>query len=444
MVITLALIVWLHSENIAGALRAAGATLLVAGGLTLVLWFLLGLVLRAQLPALFDGGQAAVPVSLGRMVRDVVASLTTALSFTVVSSALLPAVGGFLLVALSYLRNITALFQGLLGPIWPFRKAVLIGLAVFIVVVPPLTRRLGDALSEEEQPCNGYVELCDRPFNEVAFAATHNAMSIAEYLWLWPSHDGTVTYQLNSGIRAFLIDTHYWDVAASIGSYLSDAPPSMQTAVDQVLARAPYEILEGTYVCHIICQLGSTPLSETLDEVRDFLETHPREVVALIIEDKITAEDTAAAFETADLLPYAYAHPPGEPWPTLGELIERGERLVVMAEVEGPPPSWYHHVWDYTEETPYSVASEEEFDCEPNRGGTDQPLFLLNHWIERVSPSRVDAVRVNEYEFLLDRARRCAEERGQSPNFVAVNFHLAGDVVRVVDALNGVGDDYQR
>jgi hypothetical protein len=69
---------------------------------------------------------------------------------------------------------------------------------------------------------------------------------------------------------------------------------------------------------------------------------------------------------------------------------------------------------------------------------------LLNHWIERVSPSRVDAVRVNEYEFLLSRARRCAEERGQIPNFVAVNFHLAGDVVRVVDALNGVRDADQR
>jgi hypothetical protein len=163
-------------------------------------------------------------------------------------------------------------------------------------------------------------------------------------------------------------------------------------------------------------------------------------VVALIIEDKITSEDTEAAFEASGLLPYVYTHQTGQPWPTLGEMIDNGQRLVVMAEEEGPPPTWYHHVWDYTEETPYSVSSPEEFNCEPNRGDTDKPLFLLNHWIERVSPSRVDAMHINEYEFLLNRARQCAEERGQIPNFVAVNFYLAGDVVDVVDELNGVRD----
>ena len=26
--------------------------------------------------------------------------------------------------------------------------------------------------------CNGSIELCDRPFNEVALAATHNSMSV--------------------------------------------------------------------------------------------------------------------------------------------------------------------------------------------------------------------------------------------------------------------------
>jgi len=33
---------------------------------------------------------------------------------------------------------------------------------------------------------------------------------------------------------------------------------------------------------------------------------------------------------------------------------------------------------------------------------------------------------------------QCAEERGQIPNFVAVNSYLIGEVVDVVDELNGV------
>jgi hypothetical protein len=119
-------------------------------------------------------------------------------------------------------------------------------------------------------------------------------------------------------------------------------------------------------------------------------------------------------------------------------MIEQEKRLVVMAEVGKGPGNWYHNLWDYAQETPYSFKSPESFNCEPNRGGTGKPFFLLNHWIERVSPSRVDAVRVNGYDFLLSRTRKCAEERGHIPNFVAVNFFLAGDLVDVVDELNGV------
>ncbi len=213
--------------------------------------------------------------------------------------------------------------------------------------------------------------------------------------------------------------------------------------VEKAIDAVGLETKEGTYLCHILCHLGSTPLAETLEEIRLFLETHPREVVAIIIEDKISIEDTEATFEASGLMPYLYTHQGGQPWPTLGEMIDGGQRLVVMAEVEGPPPAWYHHAWDYTEETPYSFKDPTELSCQPNRGDTGKPFFLLNHWIERVSPSRVDAVHINDYEFLLDRAQQCAEERGQIPNFVAVNFYLIGQVVDVVDELNGVRDSSQ-
>ena len=36
------------------------------------------------------------------------------------------------------------------------------------------------------------------------------------------------------------------------------------------------------------------------------------------------------------------------------------------------------------------------------------------------------------------RAEQCRQERGQIPNFVAVNFLDIGDTIAVVDRLNGV------
>jgi hypothetical protein len=45
---------------------------------------------------------------------------------------------------------------------------------------------------------------------------------------------------------------------------------------------------------------------------------------------------------------------------------------------------------------------------------------------------------VNAYDPLLRRARECKRIRDHVPNLVAINFYEKGDVLRVVDALNGV------
>jgi hypothetical protein len=75
----------------------------------------------------------------------------------------------------------------------------------------------------------------------------------------------------------------------------------------------------------------------------------------------------------------------GSPWPTLGELIDRGERLVVFAEDEGPPPGWYHQAFEEMQDTPYQFPQPEDFTCTLNRGDPDAALFLMNHWVSRQS-----------------------------------------------------------
>jgi hypothetical protein len=45
---------------------------------------------------------------------------------------------------------------------------------------------------------------------------------------------------------------------------------------------------------------------------------------------------------------------------------------------------------------------------------------------------------VNARDVLLPRLEECQEERGQLPNFVAVDYYSRGDLLPVVDELNGV------
>jgi thymidylate synthase ThyX len=53
-------------------------------------------------------------------------------------------------------------------------------------------------------------------------------------------------------------------------------------------------------------------------------------------------------------------------------------------------------------------------------------------------PKPSNAEIVNSYDFLMRRARRLQAARGRLPNFVAVDFYATGDLMRVVQELNGI------
>ncbi len=441
MVLTLGVITWIHSNNLIEMLRTAGGTLLVGGIVAALAWIILRLVLQNSLADRFTAG-SELPSSLENMISDVVTSILGTVWQDVWQTATIPVVIGLALIILSFIPNLPQLVRRWLEPVWQYHKIILVGILLAIVIVPLVLRVLLTELRQPELVCNGHSELCDRPVNEIAYAGTHNAMSITEYGWLWPSHDGTITNQLDAGVRALLIDTHYWDDQAWIENHLDELPSEeLQVAVQGILDTIELSKQDGNYLCHMMCGLGATELEETLAEIKVFLDNHPNEVVLIVIEDLVSPADTESAFADSGLLEYVYTHRDGRRWPTIRELIRTNQRVLVMAEAEGPPPDWYLNAYTYTEETPYHFSALEDFDetsCQPNRGDTDKPFFLFNHWITRASPSRVDASILNEYDYLLSRVRQCEEERGQMPNIIGVNFYLNGDVFEVVDELNGV------
>ena len=437
LLLLLGIIVWLNSDDLGSALRAAGWTLTIASGLVLILWLIAGFILRAQVSA--GLAQAALgPASLDAIVDDIVGSLIRGVWDSVWTTALIFFILGLVFLAFGYSRSLIGFLENLLSGVWEYKWWVLGGFILLFVLLPMLIGIFRGDARAANQPCNGHPELCDRPINEVAYAASHNSMSIAEYGWVWPMHDGTLTEQLDAGVRALLIDTHYIEGPQEREAFMETLDPKGEEVVRKAQVTIAEPKQEGEFLCHQLCGLGWTPLPDSLEEIRIWLEENPREVIFLIIQDEITPQDTLDAVEASGLIPYIYTHPEGGTWPTLRQLIDSNQRLLVMAENEGPPPEWYANAWSVTEETPYTFIVPEQFSCAPNRGDTGKPFFLLNHWIQRGSPNRVDGAIVNEYNFLLERAQQCAEERGKMPNFVAVNWFSQGDLLDVVDTLNGV------
>jgi len=181
-------------------------------------------------------------------------------------------------------------------------------------------------------------------------------------------------------------------------------------------------------------------LRKALDDVYEFLVSHPQEVIVMVIQDEgVTPQDVAAQFAASGLDALVYRGPAEPPWPTLREMAESDQRVVVMAENNSSGVPWYHQAFEVMQETPYTFHDTTQFSEAPNRGGTTGSLLLMNHWIETAPmPKPSNAAMVNAYDFLLRRARRFQRTRGHLPNFVAVDFYATGDLMRVVQTLNDV------
>ena len=136
-------------------------------------------------------------------------------------------------------------------------------------------------------------------------------------------------------------------------------------------------------MCHGLCEIGSTPFEDMLAQLRGWLAINPGEVVTLFVEDHVDADLIAADVESSGLLPLVYQPEAGQPWPTLREMIDSNQRLVVMLEegTGGDAAPWLVNGFELTQDTPYTFPTAADFSCDPNRGPSDAPLFLLNHWL---------------------------------------------------------------
>jgi len=275
---------------------------------------------------------------------------------------------------------------------------------------------LGDtgsvAARQGARVCNGAVELCGRRYDEVAYPTTHNAFAAISEGWVFANQTPGMTQQLEDGVRGLMLDVWNWPA----GSH-------------------------DTWLCHATCELGVTPglrepLVDGLARIRAFLDAHPAEVVTLILESYVSAADFAQAFAASGLLPYAYSHAIGSPWPTLQQMIDAGTRVVVLTDSGGGAYPWYLPVFTLAFETDFDNQVPADFSCVDNRGSPGSDLFILNHFLTQTLGQPALADLVNHEPYFGDRARQCWQFQGQLPNFVTVDFYEIGDLLAVTRDLN--------
>ena len=162
-----------------------------------------------------------------------------------------------------------------------------------------------------EQVCNGRAEYCDRKYSNVSLIGAHDSGFVGPPVDPRVNQDVDVTAQLTAGIRMVEIQTHL------LGDTLS--------------------------LCHTSClELYAGTLAAYLTKVKNWLDANPNDVVTVLVAngDRVNSSMFDSVFNATGLKKYAYT-PPTAPnmlayddWPTLGEMISAGTRLVVLEDYD--------------------------------------------------------------------------------------------------------------
>ncbi|WP_239393853.1 hypothetical protein, partial [Frankia sp. CiP3] len=407
---------------VAAALAVAGIIAAAAGG---VLPGLLGDPFAA-----LTGPSSSLPVSVRAMLGDIWAGLAGQAQRRWLEFAIIPlvaAAGSTMVMAV-----VTALVRSTARRRhWETLVAASAAITSVCWIVLPLP------VAPAARICNGSDLLCGRRYTDVVYPATHNAMASSDARFLGAAQDPDLIGQLNSGVRALLIDVHHWTLPDEVETFLSALPPDQRAAVEP-LTRGARSQRAGLWLCHDVCQLGALSLDTELARIRGWLSANPTEVVTLIIQDGAPAAEVMAAFSAAGLSRYVLTPPkdPGGAWPSLGSMVEKNRRLVVFAESADVPGSFYRRFFRYAADTPFDVSAPDGFTCSFGRGERKPAIILINHWITRTASSRADAAVVNRRASLLDQIGACQRAHGRLPTFVAVDYATIGDLIPTVAELN--------
>ncbi|KAF8516720.1 PLC-like phosphodiesterase [Hysterangium stoloniferum] len=285
------------------------------------------------------------------------------------------------------------------------------------------------SITQRATVCNGNSELCSRSYGSVTFVGAHDSYAIGTDLA--SNQDQTITQQLNDGIRLLQVQAHQQSNSIEL--------------------------------CHTSCFLkDGGSFAAYLKTVKTWVDAHPNEVLTILIvnSDNLPPTQWQAVYQSTGMDTVSFSPASAsltkDAWPTLGEMIDSGKRVVTFLDNQADFTQVPYIIDEFSNvwETPFDVT-EASFPCSVNRTSSANPtsqLSLINHYLDTSvtvgtitfpAPDRDQLAVTNAASGLGSlgaEVQACIAAHGAAPNFLLVDFYEfgGGSVFQVAANINGV------
>jgi hypothetical protein len=319
--------------------------------------------------------------------------------------------------------------------------------------------------AQAKASCNGRPELCDRAYNAVTYPSTHDSYTTLKYISLLhrliPFHDlvtyigfvdqdGTITEQLDAGIRAFdlrlINDENKVPQLCHASHDECQSEKKFLKGIEAVLKKDwkhPSEARPDLEKVFYNASMAFSSPDAVYEEFHHWMDKHPNEVVTIFngLGTGVSVDFVDGLLTRHQLKKYLHHHDAGKPWAKLGEMIKGGKRLVVFAGNgkgdildSGPYMKSWSKGWNGNWKTSDIIDDCGPFASPAELAGAEV-ITEINHKLT-MSIARLRDPHFNT-KALQTHLFNCFTKYKKAPTYLHVDFYKDSWVVKLAGDANG-------